>query len=518
MRLALLALFFWLGFLSPLWAVESKSFITDVSQPVVGKEVAVARNRAFARGRERLVDQAVQEILGEAMYQEFKTTNLGNFQGSHFLSSVKVLEEKRIKNEYVMRVEGRVDHLALTEQLSKLGLVLPDDPWTKVAILVAEPLVVPVQELLERLKLFHLEASSPVGINLEGFPAPRDQPPFIEALFKDQLGQVIFLIEPRDPKTPGQYTSVGLRIFRRADFSQLGSYQMGIEAKNKNELDVALNGREKDFLSLFSISSLAPSTYDVGSQAELILEVVGLKNAQARERFEQYLKATGVLKSLRLIGIAVNKHRFLVEVKAKPAALVEELSKPNASFSLSAGVLEGNRLPLLVSYLPTHRITNLIEVKPDPDLVKQIAAALDLEKNQSPPPDALPIAQENEPNNTTLQYNQIGSGGWVLGQLSSRGDDDLFQLTPPANSKRLIVEWTRLNKSDLSPQFKLYGPDFEFLGQAPLTNQKKGSTSFELKDDAPKTLLLRLSDRVGFIQGESGGFKNLKYLIKVWWK
>ena len=132
----------------------------------------------------------------------------------------------------------------------------------------------------------------------------------------------------------------------------------------------------------------------------------------------------------------------------------------------------------------------------------------------------IPKIVEKEPNNTSRVTNFLPSATRVLGNISSRADEDIFQLQlPEEDSSSIMIDWIRVGKTSLSPQLRLYDENFNFLGNYALSGKSKRlKFSYTLPSDAPKVIFIRISDAVGFIQGETGGYKSYQYMLRFEWK
>ena len=130
----------------------------------------------------------------------------------------------------------------------------------------------------------------------------------------------------------------------------------------------------------------------------------------------------------------------------------------------------------------------------------------------------LPRLQEKEPNNTSKKLNGLPPSTLMIGYISSRADEDLFQLKRNTESATLEVEWIRIGKTTLSPQLRLYDQALNFVSKYSLSkSQNKIKFQYTFEQGVPRKVYLRVTDKVGFIQGETGGFKSFYYLLRYQW-
>ncbi|MDT8446478.1 MAG: hypothetical protein RRB13_06225 [bacterium] len=519
MRLvALLCLALWFPLLSQAQAIKSYQVETQVE--VLDRDVVYARNRAFSALREQVVHQAIFSLLGEPMYKEFIDSRLAGrrIRPDRYINAVKVLEEKRQGDAFFMKIEGKVEMEPLADQLRKMHLVLASDPWQKVSLVVETPLQVPLEALRERLKIFHLELLGPHQAQLpEG---PHDQPDFVQPLFEAYNGApVIFLIEARRAKEGELFDQVGLRIYRQAGYAQLGSFSMGIDPVAADDLDDALEDRQKSFLALFSVSSLKVGSFEEGQKSMVYLEVEGLDSPYHRSQFEnRILRPSSAVGGYWLTGLGRDKSEYMVQAKRGMKRLVAALAQPSPYFSFELEEPGINRLRIKAAFKPKRSLLELKPFEPQPDLIKEIAEMLELPEGQLPTLEQLPKWSETEPNNNAYELNNLGPKHLVYGMVTSRADEDLFLIQPKVGAKMLVIEWGRVGKTDLSPQIKLYDQEVEYLNQYNLIGTRRTEIRYNFRESPQGPVYLRVADRVGFIQGETGGFKNFRYLIRYYWK
>ncbi len=215
---------------------------------------------------------------------------------------------------------------------------------------------------------------------------------------------------------------------------------------------------------------------------------------------------------------------------------LEELNgyfrKKNPYFYFITEKLDFNVLRVEAFYRLTETIAELDEWEPKQQITEMIQEVLnpeefgtkDKSKSSLFAENTLdeayfPRLQEKEPNNNSKNLNGLPSSTLVIGYVSSRADEDLFQLKRNIDSSTLVVEWLRVGKTTLSPQLRLYDHSFNFINNYNLIgSQNKMKFEYTFKQGAPRKVYLRVTDKLGFIQGETGGFKSFYYLLRYEWK
>ncbi|MCP4754446.1 MAG: hypothetical protein GY866_26490, partial [Proteobacteria bacterium] len=99
------------------------------------------------------------------------------------------------------------------------------------------------------------------------------------------------------------------------------------------------------------------------------------------------------------------------------------------------------------------------------------------------------------------------------------GEEPFDRQQKPPKESTIHIDWIRVGRTTLNPQLRLYDENFDFINVFSLIGfQNKLSFSHTFHGDPPQKIYLRISDKIGFIPGETGGVKYFDYLIKYYWE
>ncbi len=556
-------------------ANDATTYRSKVTVPILENDIAFARSNAFQTLQKLLLTAAIQDLIGHPLFIESEKLlfRKNPIKPSDYLVSVKVLSELSTKEDFTMEMEGNIQTAGLIETLRRYDLVFKDDPWFPITILYESSLQIPFDDLETRLKLFHINISQKNAVNLSATTwQNRNDKEIIKSLFKlFPKNRIIYLIdtvpeeivtektgsdgtdsneivsevtdsnetvsdETASEEKPKNIKAVRIQIFRKSDLAHIGSMTFNFSVPVEPDLiNEKLESMKPRFLSLFSIQSLKHSLYDAGLESTLFLEVDGLIDPYTRSIFEnRLLKPNRSIKNYSITKLSSNIVEYRIQSKSNLEKLETYFNEKNPYFYIITEISDFNVLKIETFYRFTQKITDLMPWKGDERVLTMIKEML-LPENQVEPgstsqsmipdrepkvnPAFVPNLVEKEPNNDSRNTNSLPSSSLVLGNISSRADEDIFEIQRHLESSTLIVDWIRLGKTALSPQLRLYDSNFNFLNNYNLIgSQDRLSFKFNFPEDPPQKLYIRISDKVGFIQGETGGFKSFHYLLKCHWE
>ncbi len=503
--------------------------------PILENDIVYARNNAFQSLQNLLLSAAIQDLIGHALYEEYQYRISKNkaLSPSKFLVSAKVLAERSETDNFFMKLEGRIEISSLADALRKMNLVLKNDPWHPVTILVESDLIVPQENLKGRLSLFHVKLKDYRVVNLENFEwQVRENREFIEAL--SQLfpeSKIIYLLDTIRNEDNSQVISIRAQIYRTSDLKQINSFQLNLATVvtvgelNKRSIN--------NFLRLFTIQSVVTGLYDEGIESNLTINIEGLVDPYTRYIFENnVLAANRAIKSYKLTAISHEVAEYEIHSKYDIQELEAFFEKKNSDFYFITEKGDANTLIIESFYRFNDKVSELSDWKPNESIMNLIQDSLANNEIDSDQPTAdslfkqttvdenyIPERVEKEPNNSSRNLNHLPSNSLLLGYISSRADEDVFQLKRSVDSSTLVVEWIRIGKTTLSPQLRLYNQEFAFISNYNLIgSQNRLRFQYTFKGNPPHKIYLRITDKVGFIQGETGGFKSFYYLLRCYWK
>ncbi|MFH2131857.1 MAG: hypothetical protein ABIK68_15900 [bacterium] len=293
------------------------------------------------------------------------------------------------------------------------------------------------------------------------------------------------------------------------------------------------------------------------------------------------LKENLSISSYSLIQLSMDQCRYVINSNSDLKTLIAELQKVNPYFELLVEDSEFNTIRISAFYHYTPTATEPSSWIPDEKTLEKIKESIlenttlpatdDTGDKQTQERNSskeklnifyIPTLIEKEPNNSSIQFNRIPPATYTIGEISNRADEDIYQmkgvefsdvqlenvlfpsklnkldikqanraesadggetadaaLPEKLNRKATIyIDWIQLGKTSLSPQIKLYDENFNFIIAFNLIHtQKRLRFRYTFSEQLPEKVYARISDRIGFIQGETGGFKQYQYLIRYSW-
>ncbi|PCI25245.1 MAG: hypothetical protein COB67_10905 [SAR324 cluster bacterium] len=521
LSILLLIIFFWEA---SLFAQEFKTYIAETEVPIQERDIALARNSAFQELKRKLLFQAIQDMIDPVLFQEYQSLIFKGtaFRPQNYLTSVKVLDEAKTGNQFAMTLQGTVQVAPLREYLQKLKLIFKEDPWYDVSFIVEEDLQLSIAPFQQRFGLFHLNIKPQEALSSFVLEEMGDDPKLLaeELFFLYPENQILFLLEAQRETQSEMIDSLKIRIFRRADGQQLNSITWSFSTPiAPSELPTTLMNLPSKFKALFSFNTLKVDAYDVGRRENYLLHVEGLATAYQRFIFEtKVLKADRRIPKHLLSGLSLKQATYAIQANIEITALAKSLERENAYFDFIVTEPDLGELSILAIWKGKTQPRQAELWQLNPKILEQLRLTLDADKEQLDP-EFFPSYVESEPNNKSQQMNLIGQSKWLLGKISSRNDEDLYQLTGTSKKSVIVIDWIRFGRTALSPLLKLYDQDFQLLGAYRLLGpQTKLRIHYQFHDTPTDKVYVRVSDAIGSIQGETGGYKYFNYLIQYQWE
>ncbi|MBU3915330.1 hypothetical protein KKA14_07330 [bacterium] len=524
-------------FTTSLFAQEIKTYHGSVTVPILENDIAFAKNNAFLTSQRQLLSAAIKDLIGERLFDEYQTQIYKRkiITPSDYLVSVIVLKEESVDGNFNMEMEGKIQTTSLAEALRKMNLVLSTDSRHSITLLRENIVKIPIERLRERLDLFHIDISQVEIVELAALPLERTKKEFIESLFVQfPDSSIIFLIDAVPDESQQNVKEIRTTIFRKSGFEKLNSFSLNFSSHIPiTELEERLQQDISKFLLTFSIHTLSQKAFDKGLEATVYLEISGLIDPYIRSVFEKrFLDPNRAIKSYHLTRLSSDVSNYRLQSSASIKTLANYFDKKNPYFYFLIDESGLNTLNIESFYRLTETVTELNKWEPKEQIIKMINETFETESlfpnddlsKDNPDPDELniehiPTVEENEPNDNARNLNFLPSATIMLGKISSRADEDVFKLNRQVESSTLVINWKIIGKTALSPQLRLYDKNFDFLNSYSLIgSQKKLTFRNTFPNNTPKELYLRISDKIGFIQGETGGFKSFYYLLDYHWQ
>ncbi|MCP4297471.1 MAG: hypothetical protein GY786_17865 [Proteobacteria bacterium] len=512
---------------SDLYAQEIKTFEAEITVEIRENDIAFARNNAFQLLKKEILSLALSDLISEVLLQEYQSTilNRGKISSNKYIRSVKILQEKSENSKFQMKLQGAVQMDTLREALAEQQLIFKDDPFKEITFVIGGGIQLPVEELTERLEQFHLR----VGFIEEFDPVIlenlKSEPRILEKeLFLRFPGNNIILYAEMiaSGTTDDLLKGVLFKIFRRNDYKLLGQIRWSLSEPVQPEfLEESLRKNLDKNLARFSLYSLKIGDYEGGKKEDYLLKVDGLNTPYKQYIFERrVLKTDRRIKSFRLSELSKIGSTYKIQAKAEFDEMKRIFEKENQYFDMTVlkeDYLEAS-INLSARWKKYERKTEMSDWEPDPAALTLIKEIL------SPDAEVLsfrwtPTLVEKEPNNRSHEFNLLPENSMITGRVSSRSDSDIYQLSSSDDRSVLVIDWVRFGKTALSPRLKLYDENFTLLG-----SYKLSKTQNRLRIHYPISLLpthnkfIQISDELGFIRGETGGYKSYSYLLKYWWE
>jgi|GEM_PF-2488960 len=606
-------LFCVLCWVMPVSAQQTKTYRSTAKTPILENDIAFAKSNAFRQAQQSVIIAAIQDLLEPQIFAEYQKQILHrqSLQPRNHLISVKILNETNEGDEYKIELEAKVQINTLRDSLKQMDLILRDDPWIPITLLVEDTLDIPTELLATKLANFHLKIEPLKKVNLNGISTgERMTKVFIEDLFLNYpQNRIIFILETTDGdfqragslpekdlsadvsdqeqtlQPGGSVRGILLRILRKSDLEEINRLSLNVpppSQKNPESDKEALQDSMSRLISLLTIQSIKRNTYEIGQDSSYYIEVAGLNAPYLRSAFElRVLKENQSISSYSLIQLSMDQCRYIINSNSDLKTLIKELQKVNPYFELLVEDSEFNTIRISAFYHYTPTATEPASWIPDKKTLEKIKESI-LENTTLPVTDDsgdkqsqerdiskekldvfyIPTLIEREPNNSSIQFSRIPPATYTIGEISNRADEDIYQMKgveisdvqlenvlfpsklnkldtkqpnrpEPADGKAtadaalpeklnrkatIYIDWIQLGKTSLSPQIKLYDENFNFIIAFNLIlTQKRLRFRYTFSEQLPEKVYARISDRIGFIQGETGGFKQYQYLIRYSW-
>jgi hypothetical protein len=505
-------------------AQQQADYNSTITVSIPDQDTVFARNNAFQSLKRQILIDAIKDQLGVIIYEEHASQILRHkdIKASELISAYQILQEYSIGEKFTMKLQGTIRVDVLNETLRKMNLILKDDPWYNITLVADNNINIPIELLQQKLDIYHIKIHSLYTYDSNSTQVDDHQDvTFIEDLFlRFPENQILFFIQEEKNSESNLINGLRIRIFRKADFQQVTTFTI----KFRKPVDPSLVNRElkrnkSRFISAFSVQTCKRHLYDEGLESFIDINVAGLTNPFERNEFEKYvLKKNSGIQSYFLKNISNEAVDYELYSKYSIARLMEYFEAKNEAFDIIPELNGINQLKIYAIYKLGQDIVELDTWQYDNNVVEQLNKILN--ETEEFDETLIPDVEEKEPNNNSRRFNYLPNGTLLIGKISSRADEDIYQVEEPLEDISSInIEWMLGSKTSLSPQLKLYDDNFKFLNSYSLLghqNRIKFSYTFQL--ETPKRIYIRVSDAVGFIQGETGGYKSYDYLLKVQWK
>lgn len=495
-----------------LFAARAAVFEEQIVVPVYDNDVVVARKKAFQALQQKIVVLAVKSLVEKPVFDLYQKQIRRRIavKANRYLLSVRVLSEKNNGIRFSLKLQGRANIGKISEELSHLKIPRKEDPWYNVQIVYHQQEWLPKKELTEALSLYHVK---PVSFAVDSGDKPEWDSDSIAMMFNQYTAtRVIYYVSMESEEADAR--NLVLTILNKGNVLEGGILKMVVPG-NPDLPDAPVSAKEVSrFLSLFNAVSLKLNTFESSETSVLRIEVQGVASPMSRENFERnFLYNNPAILYSRLAERTSDSASYDLKLRGSEQAFLSWLfnSKRDASVQL----IEKDEQKVSLIYLEDH-LTEVQDLKPwspVPEVIQEIET---LFPDHAEKMKWLPRWEEVEPNNTGLSPNLLVGDQVISGKISSRIDEDIYVNECQSDTEGLELQWIKIGKTELTPQLRIYDENLNLLASYSMHgNQKKQDIRYKFIDEeVPQKIIIRISDKVGFIPGETGGFKSYRYLLK----
>ena len=511
----ILLLLFFCGLTNPLLAQEEKRLTSEVTVPVKDRDVVYAKQRAFRQAGRQVILLASKLLIGDDLFPELQSTLRSQLTPNNYFDSVKVLKEETEDGNFTIKIRASVRITLLSKDLRELNIPLEKDKPMKLGYIVDSKINIPQEIISERFEVLKYGLGELITTEVEKEMTPEAA----KRLFSLTQGQPFLLLVTPLPPRSNTIRGLKFQVIGKNDYKVVKSFDLAFRSQPRDNLEDYILNNKKEFEDLFTVSSLPRSLFEYGKSQALTLDLEGLYSPSARYEFEKYVLAhSGNVKSYALTMVSLKRVQYKIFAKGDIEALVDDILSKNTRFNFS--IIESSSLHYQVQ-VKHHAMPEVREAAPykmSKKVEAELAAALDLKEGEEIPKKYIPKTQEVEPNNSADRLNALHVYRNNWGRLNSRADEDLYYLDSP-KSKGIVIDWVRIGKTYLKPKLNLYDGNYRLLQSWVIP---RGSNHVNVKynwpDTMPEHLILRVVDSVGYIRGETGGFRFFEYSLQYYWR
>lgn len=494
---------------STVFASDSNMYQAEASVAVYDNDAVVARKKVFHLVQQRIVLQAVREMVEPEVFKLYEKQIKRNIEvkSNRFLLSVRVLLEKSDGVKFLLRLQGRVNKTKISDALTGLKIPKKSDPWRDVRIVFRNEPIFSHADWRRNLSLFHIKVLS-FSVDKRIDQVVWDQES-IERVFADyQDTQVVYYIwiEAKD----GEVGSLIMDILSRGSDMVSGTIRLPLR---QSDARLAKNERKRIF-SLFNSSSLKLSAFNTSGTSLLTLRIDGISSPMYREGFErEYLLNNPAILNSRISVRSSDSVSYDLKLRGTQRAFLETVLREGGKNRVQLIEKDKNVVRLVYLENEVEEIKELLPWSPVPSVIRQIEERFPTNAGKMK---WLPKWQETESNNTIVSPNRMVNNQVTIGKISSRIDEDLYVVECQAKAKGIKLEWMRIGKTELTPQLRLYDDQLNLLATYSMHgNQSSQIIDYTFIDEKiPPKMFIRISDKIGFVPSETGGFKSYNYLLK----
>ena len=473
--------------------------VVSVTVPVVRKNVALAKVEALELADQQALEQATRRLIGARAFQFTKPLlERALFENPKpFVESKRVIHEFRNETltEYSISLEQNFYRVRLHAALEKLGLS-PEVAWERpipVELRVSPELLRGanrelIKQLTDRLNAFRVVITR---VKSTESPAAKDEATHQLQIVKKTQPAAEDGSEPESAEYSLSLLSPAGGVLRKQRL--VSGQQPGSEA-DRVLLDELVMAWPK-FHKLLSATDRSDET--------LTLKFNGRSNPVHESQVTQQLSSVGVdVRKLNLYALSADRATY---------ELTTDVALPKLFNSVRRSLKSGHPTPSKGTAFKLIDFARpagppVLEVEFFRPTVEMNAWLADLEEPYLPTR-ALPATSRSD------AVFLLTRGHWTHDLIRTRSDTRIFKLVNPGAGVKAQLRWRRLGSSKLLPQLALARADGTILRKYRVRRRKE--FSFPLKFGEHPFLFLKVSDELGEISGQDGGFQFFNYEIGV---
>ena len=490
----------WLAFAPILLAQSTVQEVVSLTVPVERKNVALAKAKALQLADRQALEQVTRRLLGAEAYQLTQALLEHELFGSpgQFVESKRVIHEFRNETltEYSITLEQHFYRVRLLNALEKLGLN-PASRWARpisVELRVSPDLQSSEHRTLLRKLTDRLNAFRVVVTRVKSTASTT---PTTEPIHQLQFVRKTTLASSDESAaTPA--------VFSLTLLDPEGGVLLKQQLSAGHQLLPNEVERLLDELILVWPRFHQKLSAAVRSNAQLTLMFNGRSNPVYERTVTQRLSAVGVdVRKLNLYALSADTTTFELTTDVALPKLYNGIRKTLKAGHTTPASTEAS-FQLIDFAKPSGPPTREVEFfRPTVEMNLWLK---DLE-DEFLPTRSLPQTD------TTAVVFSLPTGQWTHDLIRSRSNMRIFKLSPPGAGVKVRLKWRVLGATKLLPQLVLANAEGAVLKKYRLRRRKE--FSLPLKFGTHAFYLLKISDELGELAGQDGGFQFFNYEVGV---
>ncbi|MBQ32695.1 MAG: hypothetical protein CL923_09125 [Deltaproteobacteria bacterium] len=474
--------------------------VVTVTVPVVRKNVALAKAKALELADRQALEQVTRRLIGAEAYQLTQALLERDLFGTsgQFVESKRVIHEFRNETltEYSITLEQHFYRVRLLNALENLGLS-PGSAWRRpipVELRVSPDLQRNEQRTLLRKLTERLNAFRVVVTRVK---STESATPTTEPIHQLQF------VRKTAPDSSDESASPSA-VFSLTLLNPEGGVLLKQQLSAGHQVLPDAAERLLDELVLAWPRFHQKLSAAVRSNAQLTLKFNGRSNPVYERIITQHLSAVGVdVRKLNLYTLSADTTTFELTTDVPLTKLYDGIRKTLKAGHTTPASTEAS-FKLIDFSKPSGPPTREVEFfRPTVEMNLWLK---DLEEEFLP-------TRSLPPTDTNYAVFLLPTGQWTHDLIRSRSDMHIFKLAHPGAGVKVRLKWRVLGATKLLPQLVLANTEGAILKKYRLRRRKEFSVP--LKFGTHAFYLLKISDELGELAGQDGGFQFFNYEVGV---